>query len=276
MLPHVRVGDSGPESNLLKTLANCSKLPRFHLCADSAFGTTQVMDAITAGGGKFTLSFGKDVLPEVWKALTLGLREGHWRAVTKNGVTYSASCAADHNRVLHYHKAVSTAVSSIIHVLGESSEEGNQDQGLSSGLPLLTKEELLLRKVPELKEMCKVHNIKVSGRKEALIEAIIKRGRTIHSKRSGIGAVRSKLEEDDHPGMGPVNALYKQTFNGVDLLDRYHGQVKEMHAVQHWETRMVLNLLRNATINSWTWAQTVEYHDWKEYRVRLAHSILSS
>jgi hypothetical protein len=266
------MGDTNPESALKACLVRWGRPERPHVVADSAFGSVAMAEYITQWGGRATLASSTIRQTWMWNILSYNLPNGHWRAAVMNGFVFSVTCSVDPKGTLHYLKVITTAFR-VEHTLAWASIEA-ADQG-SSRMPVYLRAELQAVTLVDLRKICKKHNVKATGNKSTVIDAITTRSNTLNAQRSALQQVEQQLPAVCHPGMGPANSTYKQLFNSIDMVDRYHSRVKESHINQSWRSKFVLNILRCGIINSWVVTQTAVYYEWKSYRDNLIEEILS-
>ena len=263
LLPHVQVGDSGPESNIVRAIERWGRDDRPHVVADSAFASDRVVARLQSWGGTFTLACPSTYKSTVWKFLSSGLRDNCHRFLECGGVLYSVTCSADHSGTLHYGKVISTGWN---FKLENIEQEETEPIRTESDIPLYQEDDLSKLTIPVLKSLCVQFNVRASGVKKNFVNALLIRSRNLNTIRNTSHSLRQAVTSAGSDGVGPINSLYKECFNGVDVIDRYHGQVKEAHGNNQWKSRFLFNILRTGMINSWVFAQSYEYHSWIRYR----------
>ena len=208
----------------------------------------------------------------VWKFLSNGLQHNFYRVLEREGVIYSVTCSADPSVTLHYGKALSTGWNFTPEII---QEEENKHVRADSDIPLYRAEDLSGFTMVQLKALCLKYNVRASGVKLNYCNALLRRSQNLNRTRSRAQSLTEANETAGFPGVGPVNMLYKECFNGVDLIDRYHGQVKEFHGNNHWKPRFLYNILRTEMICSWIFAQNYEYYYWFDYREQMIDLMFS-
>lgn len=93
--PHLKVGDAGAHNAVRYFMEHWSYDSKPHLCADSAFGSFELMKDIANWGGKTTMSVAQE--PQwLWKVLSYCVPPDHWRAAQTP--TFIASVHAKLNK----------------------------------------------------------------------------------------------------------------------------------------------------------------------------------
>lgn len=120
-------------------------------------------------------------------------------------------------------------------------------------LPNFTETTLSSYSVKELRQICKSFNIKMGPRKSLLVQNILVRTATVHRNTSQVDQIMSRvLASCSTRKDTPLHDLYGKYFNLVDLVDRRWNEVEEKHIHHQWQGKLLIAILRFATINSWT------------------------
>ena len=123
--------------------------------------------------------------------------------------------------------------------------------------------------VLELKMICKKYNIKQGKKKEIIIENIYQRSKIFNKEYSKLENMTNMIENGSFVDPEPLHNLYRDWFNLVDLANKRWYSVEEHHARQSWKSKMVLALLRIATMNAWVYSMTKIPQTWLDWRESL-------
>ena len=270
MLPHVQVGDIAPRGNLLKMLNRWTLNRNVRFVADSAFGCVSIVDKIKEFGGTATVACAPNTNKEIWDILSNAIPRNSWRAALIDGKLFCLSSSVTENNAISYLRVITTGFTYSTVNFDSSTviteDDATENEGNRTSMPLYSYDELMKLKVVELKELCKKFNVKPGKRKPSTVQSLVRRSENLNSDMTLVRKVSKYLKETSFSGMSPGNELYRAGFNPVDLADRLHARVKSGHGIRNWKTAFLLNILRNAVINSWVFTQQTIYKDWLPYR----------
>lgn len=225
-------------------------------------------------GGKATLSFSFDSPSWLWDCLAYSLPPLHWRAAKhKSGWIASVHAMADDSGKRIYKQIVTTSFVVRREQVTESSDKSDMDT-VSTNMPAFTEAELEKMKVAELRGICKKYNIKQGKRKAEYIQHIVCRSATVHQQLSDVQQLCSSLSSSSLTDPAPPHDFCGDWFNLVDLADRKWYSVEDHHAHQEWKCKLILAILRFATINAWVQEASLNFAEWKSWRDTLASQLM--
>lgn len=138
---------------------------------------------------------------------------------------------------------------------------------LANDLPPITRvtqTQLERFKVPQLRSICKQHNIRqgksnicisfdgyLGKRKADTIRNILSRVSALTQGRGTLDQLYQRLQTTQFPARSPMVKVYGDWFNAVDLHDRYLYRVEYKHKIQNWHTKYFFCILESVVVNSW-------------------------
>lgn len=266
----MQVGDIAPQQNFELALQRWPEaFIKPHFIADSAFGSIDMVKKIITWGGKCTLACAPTVEQWLWETLSIDLPGKTWRAAVQMDTKIVAAIRINQERST-YQRVFSTDWTVEVKSCSEPSETSSQSQ-----LPRFTRETLKNMTVTQLKKVCEHHNIRKGKVKNDYIENILLRVNTEHNNVDIASFVAKELSTLHFSSRSPIHTLYRDHFNLVDLNDKRWYSVEETHGIQHWQTKLVLGILRNSMINIWTKYNSENPTNWKEFRKTLALELFS-
>jgi len=179
IVPHLKANDYtsiGAAEKIVRGWPEALGKP--HYFADAAFGNIRLVSETAGTGSEMTASVSANHLGVLWRALSCSLPTGCWRAAVNRSQRLVASvhCGVDGDGHRTYQNVLSTNWTCEVPAPQADQQSQPAPQGEPQALvvraaakiiPRYTRDTLKGQKLAELKEICKVHNIRPSGtRKE--------------------------------------------------------------------------------------------------------------
>ena len=102
----------------------------------------------------------------------------------------------------------------------------------------------------QLAALCKQYGLPSTGRKDKIISMLMK-CQSITTNQ--IQDILRKLEatSSNSSKTTPHHTHYKESFNSVDILDRYYYQIQNKR-IENWKSKYIISLLDIACVNSYS------------------------
>lgn len=107
------------------------------------------------------------------------------------------------------------------------------------------------------------------------MNAIVLRSDTIYKHQTQLSNLIKDIKVKYMLNEAPLHQYYKNTFNLVDLADRYWYKVADSHHNYSWKSKMLYALLRFAMINFWAYANKFTGERWTLFRLTLARTLMT-
>jgi len=276
ILPHLHVGDTAPVENFRKMMQRWEGMAKPHFVADSAFGSYDLVKHVTLWGGSITVACPPTTNAWLWEVLSAKLPPNYWRAAEQRTDGVIASIRVNHDgttyqRVFSNGWNASQAETLPTATTSEPAQPNSVVPPIPTDMPRFSQETLEKMKVVDLREICKLYNIKTGRKKTDTIQNILKRSNSLNTNVSQLENLLKYTENTWKTDSPPIQDFYRECFNLVDLSDKRWYSVEEHHPYQHWETKMLFVILRNATINSWVHSisgEFLKFRSWRELAYR--------
>jgi hypothetical protein len=76
------------------------------------------------------------------------------------------------------------------------------------------------------------------------------------------------------PDPAPLHQFYRAHFNIVDLIDRYWYKVADCHHNIRWKSKLMFGIMRLGMVNCWALWLSVQYEQWRQFRLNTAMDLL--
>jgi hypothetical protein len=253
----------------------CEEKP--HWVLDAAFGSDKLLTDIAKWGGTATMSMAVSNLPWLWNVLSRNTLTNTWRAaVNSGGWVVSSHTVLDKQGKRSYQQLLSNGfqaerlemAANVGTLAVDTSQQTNR-------MPVFEETALNRLTVEELRGICRKWNVKTGKKKAGYVTNIVERSNTLNHNFGQLQALQSTLETQWNPDPAPMHDFYRAHFGAIDSVNRKWNAVEEHHQNQHWESKMMLVILRFTTLNSWVYATKSNYKKWRHWHEGLGQELLT-
>ena len=112
----------------------------------------------------------------------------------------------------------------------------------------LSRADLMKKKVDELKVILRQKNLKSPTKKAEMVDLLL---RANNVKSNELEEAKRKLVAAKTTIIAPHHSHYRNTFNAIDLHDRFWNKRQDHHALRFWRSKFIISLLQSGMINAW-------------------------
>lgn len=279
---HLEPSDSSPSQVFHYFINNWKGARQPHWIGDAGYGSADLLDEIDKKGGVGTFSISKTWNPILWAALSINTPGDTWRAATdEHGWIASSHTIVEKGKKTFQH--IISSAFTCRPLLGDLSALPSSSTSTtpfpsssSSSIPDYKKEDLCKRSVAELQKICEKYKIRRGRKKDEYVYNIMKRVYSVHQQLSQAQMLQDFLDKRWHRDPAKLHDFYSLHFNVIDLVNRRWHSVEEHHGHHHWQTKLLLAVLRYVVFNSWVLATKATGVKWKEWRLNLARDLIEN
>ena len=136
---------------------------------------------------------------------------------------------------------------------------------------IYTKQQYKSKSNKELVSICKNYGIISTGTKYVLVSRLLKAQKV--TKESATECLRNLQKCSSKLNASPHN-YYRESFNSVDLLDRYYYRLQHSHRINTWESKFI-SLLEIGLINSYSPYSSITDIDFFNFKNEVADLLLA-